>query len=292
MKLLSYLFLLSINLVNHVYADALIKLVSDQHDSEVFINGEIIGSYIDMPLEFILPPGNYRLEVKKDYNNQSQGYYSKDIKVGSLDIKMPINAALQTQYSELHYYKQANTVSGAETYLQKFPTGKYAQAVANRLEMEYAQKATTIKGAETYLEKYPSGKFSKKISEYVAKAHAKKNERDFLIADINKLENKIIAHLNSRAFNYKIAESGFGGDKTTYTSRAQRVKTCKIKSKSSFQWPTHSRFSETIYITDEYNYSFFMKFNSKGRYKSDEDKNKQWQRELAKKCAALQKLKQ
>ncbi len=292
MKLQGYLFILGLSMVNTVYADAMVKLLSDKNDSEVFVNGEIVGTYIDMPLEFILPPGTYQLEVKKDYKDQSYGYYSKEIKVGSLDIKMPINAVLLKEYSEQYYYKNASSISGAEVYLKKHPTGKYVKAVSKNLEVEYAKKAVTIKGAETYLEKYPSGKFSKRIKKYLSNSYAIKKERDILVSEITSQGDKIIEHLNSRAFNYKIVEQGYGSDKARYTSRATRVSVCKIKVRSTMRLPTHPRLSDTTFITDEYTIGGFWTHFYYSIQARDFHfiKNDKLRKSFAKKCKALRAL--
>ncbi|MEI6857585.1 hypothetical protein [Psychrilyobacter sp.] len=45
-----------------------------------------MGTYDDIPLEFILPAEKYQVEIKKDYVDESYGYYKKNIKVGKKEL--------------------------------------------------------------------------------------------------------------------------------------------------------------------------------------------------------------
>ncbi len=186
------------------YADAYIKLMCDESGSDVYVNGEIVGTYDDMPLEFILPPGEHLLEIRKDYGDQSYGYYKKTVKAGKIDIKVPVNASLKSTYPESYYYRKANTIKGAESYLKIYPNGKYAQNLKNFIEIEYAKKADSIQGAKEYLSKYPNGKYSKKINDFIEVEYADKavtieTAKEYLIKYPNgKYSKKIVDFIENK----------------------------------------------------------------------------------------------
>ncbi len=148
-----------------VYSDAYIKLVSDKSESDVYVNGEVVGTYYDVPIEFILPPGEYMIEVKKVHKDQSLDYFSRKIKAGKIDTKIAVNAVLKKAYTQDWYYRQANTIKGAQAYLEKFPNGKQSKKIKAFLEMEYARQATSVKRAKAYLERYPDGRFREAVLE-------------------------------------------------------------------------------------------------------------------------------
>ncbi|MCS5422161.1 MULTISPECIES: PEGA domain-containing protein [Psychrilyobacter] len=99
MKKILWIMILGIFYGQLSFSDAYIKLMSDQSGSDIYVDGEIAGTYDELPLEFILPAGKYLLEVKNENGDGSYGYYSKTLKVGKIDIKVPINAILEKKVS-------------------------------------------------------------------------------------------------------------------------------------------------------------------------------------------------
>lgn len=159
---------------SNVFADAYVKLIADKQECDVYVNGEFAATYSDLPLEFQLPPGEYLVEVKKDHGDGSYEYYKKEIKVGRVMIKVPIRATLKCEYTEDYYFKRANTIEGAKTYLKKYLNGQYSDRLNNFIEIEYAKQVTDIEGAKTYLEMYPNGKFTQKLKNFIETEYAKK----------------------------------------------------------------------------------------------------------------------
>jgi formylglycine-generating enzyme required for sulfatase activity len=157
-----------------LYADAYIKLMCDESGSDVYVNSEIVGTYDDMPLEFILPSGEHLLEIKKEYGDESYGYYRKTIKAGRIDVKVPVNASLETTFPESYYFRNANSIEGANNYLEIYPNGKYAKKLKDFIEVEYVKKAITIENAREYIAKYPNGRYGQEINAFIEKAYADK----------------------------------------------------------------------------------------------------------------------
>lgn len=145
------------------YADTYVKLLSDKKQSDVYVNGEIAGTFYDVPLEFILPPGEYLIEVKKENGDGSYDYFKRNIKAGKIDTKVPINAQLKREYPESYYYKNANTIEGAQAYLDKYPSGKFSVKISSFLEMEYAKSVANLEDAKKYFERYPKGRYKEAV---------------------------------------------------------------------------------------------------------------------------------
>ena len=174
MKRISLAVLMVVICASSVFGDAYVKLIADKQECDVYVNGEFAATYSDLPLEFQLPPGEYVVEVKKDHGDGSYEYYKKEIKVGRVMIKVPIRATLKREYTEDYYFKRANTIEGAKTYLEMYPNGQYSDRLNNFIEIEYAKQATDIEGAKTYLEMYPNGKFTQKLKNFIETEYAKK----------------------------------------------------------------------------------------------------------------------
>lgn len=109
------------------FSDAYIKLMSDESGSELYVDGEIVGTYDDIPLEFILPAEKYQVEIKKDYVDESYGYYKKIIKVGKIDIKVPISAISEKKYLEEYYLRKITTIKGGIRYLRIYLDSKHSE---------------------------------------------------------------------------------------------------------------------------------------------------------------------
>ena len=78
------LFLSFIMAASFSYSAGYVKLMSDKSGAEVYANGELVGTYIDTPIEFILDDGEYKIEVKKLYDDGSMDYYETQIRVGKI----------------------------------------------------------------------------------------------------------------------------------------------------------------------------------------------------------------
>lgn len=165
MDKLLILMLCTLFFATNLHADSYVKLICDKPKSDVYVNGEIAGTFYDVPLEFVLPPGEYLVEVKKENKDESYDYFKRQIKVGKIDTKVAINAVLKREYSHGYYFKNATTVKGAQAYLDKYPDSKFTAQVSSFLEMEYAQNVTTLDEARIYLAKYPEGRFKEAVLE-------------------------------------------------------------------------------------------------------------------------------
>lgn len=173
MKKVCIILLSGLGFASGIFADADVRVIADKSDSEIYVNGEFVGTYSDTPFDFKLPAGDYKIEVKRDHGDGSFDYFKKEIKVGRIMVKIPIKATLTRSYTEKYYLKRATTTKGAKAYLNAYPSGKYSTQLKNFIETEYAKKATTIDGAEAYLEKYPNGKFSDQAQAFIEEEKAR-----------------------------------------------------------------------------------------------------------------------
>lgn len=251
-----------------VYSDAYIKLVSDKSESDVYVNGDIVGTYYDVPIEFILPPGEYTVEVKKIHKDQSLDYFSRKIKAGKIDTKIAVNAVLKKEYTQDWYYRQANTIKGAQAYLEKFPNTKQSKKIEGFVEMEYARQATSVKGAKAYLDRYPDGRFREAVL----------NRTIYLVSMEKKIRN---GETTVKRFEYNekgnlIQDSigGLGGpsekNQYTYNDKKQLIKKVfkrygKDPLKHLYQYDTKgNRVEESIYGKKHLKKKFLYAYDEKG----------------------------
>jgi|GEM_PF-4234052 len=268
MKKIIFIFAAVLLYAPSVYSDAYIKLVSDKSESDVYVNGDIVGTYYDVPIEFILPPGEYTIEVKKVYKDQTLDYFYRKIKAGKIDTKIAVNAVLKKEYTQDWYYRQANTIKGAQAYLDKVPNGKHSKKIEAFLEMEYARKATSVKEAKAYLDRYPDGKFRQAVL----------NRTIYLVSMEKKIRN---GKTTVQRFEYDekgnlIQDSigGLGGpsekNQYSYNDKKQLIKKVfqrngKDPVKHRYQYDTKgNRVEELIYGKKHLKKKFLYTYDEKG----------------------------
>lgn len=182
MKYLLSIVLLLFFGADKLFADTYVKLLSDTAESDIYINGDVSGTYYDEPIQFILPPGEYVLEVKKEYGDGRYGYFKRVIKAGKIDTKVAIKAELKTVFTHDYYFKNATTLAGAELYLEKFPSGQFSSQMRSFIERELANNATTVADAKVYLTRYPNGRYrSAVLKRDIYLVTFKKEDRDGVI---------------------------------------------------------------------------------------------------------------
>ncbi|WDP91961.1 MAG: PEGA domain-containing protein [Desulfobacter sp.] len=276
MKTINYILAAILVYAPAAYADAYIKLVSDQSESDVYVNGDIVGTYYDTPLEFILPPGEYNLEVKKAYKDQSTGYFSRQIKAGKFDAKIAVNAVLKKEYTQDWYYRRANTIKGARAYLEKFPRGKQSKAVRGFLEMAYAKAATTLEGAKEYLERYPQGRFKDGVLNRTIYLVSMKEEKQKGKTEVHRFTYDEKGNLIQE--NWIKPEGRWEKTWFTYTPKNQLIqKVFQRKGKPQF---THhyrydgngNRVEETIYRKDQLDTRILYTYDQQGRLVNELEK--------------------
>ncbi|MFD2229502.1 hypothetical protein [Alkalimarinus sediminis] len=190
MKSIFYSLMFLLLVTNKLHADTYVKLLSDSAESDIYINGEVSATFYDEPVQFILPPGEYLIEVKKEYGDGSYGYFKRVLKAGKIDTKVAIKAEFKKEFTHDYYLKRTNTLAGAESYLERFPDSKFTPQVRDFVEREYATQATTIEDAKAYLTRYPNGRYKSAVM-----------ERDIFLVSVYKEERDGVVETNHYEYN-------------------------------------------------------------------------------------------
>ncbi len=235
--------------LNGAYADTYVKLLSDKKQSDVYVNGEIAGTFYDVPLEFILPPGEYLIEVKKENGDGSYDYFKRKIKAGKIDTKVPVNAQLKRAYPESYYYKKTNTIEGAQAYLEKYPSGKFSKKVSAFMEMEYAKTVTSLEDAKNYFQRYPKGRYKEAIlnKEIYLIAHRKETRNGETKTDTRTYDNR--GHLVGKLLEK--SDGTWGKYSYVYDSRWRLVRDSLKESDGSWEKSSYT-YNDRMQLIEEY----------------------------------------
>lgn len=152
---------------NDSFAVSGVRVTCDQEGAEIFLNDQSFGQ---CPKNIPVPPGNYRVVLKKDIQDKdySYWYYETELKLAE-DTTVSLAAKLVRTYPEAYYYektKGSNSVADYEEYLKKHPSGSHAAEIKERLtaiEDELYAKAKDGKDAKAvhaYFEKFPNGRYA------------------------------------------------------------------------------------------------------------------------------------
>jgi len=165
-----------------VNAKSLIQITCDAPQQKIYLDGNFKkkckkGQMITLEVK----SGNHILLAKSSYQGAYYNFKTK-FQVGDGVIKS-ININSKIKYTEKYYYYQvlnSKLESEAETYLKKYPNGKYVQQVKLLLEKWFYedivanQSIFSIKSAETYLKKYPNGKYVQQVKNILEKLYYQK----------------------------------------------------------------------------------------------------------------------
>ncbi|MCZ4339894.1 RHS repeat domain-containing protein [Shewanella colwelliana] len=231
-----------------LHADTYIKLISDRPQSDVYVNSEVVGTFYDTPLEFILPPGEYLIEVKKENDDGSYGYFKRTLKVGRIDTKLSIMAELKKEYPHDYYLKQATTLQGAQIYLDKFPEGQYHEKVSDFLELEYAKQVTSVESAKVYFERYPQGRYNSAIMNkdiYLVVAEKKVLNGETYITRYHYDQSGVLLETAS-----KESEDGWFKIFYTYNDQGQRKKVLREEKGQITQKQTYTYNSKGLLVEE------------------------------------------
>jgi uncharacterized protein (TIGR02145 family) len=144
-----------------------LSIKADHDDADIYLNGEVVGT---TPIDIKVATGNYKIEIKKENEDKSYYYNSKELVIAENTTK-PIDFKLEVVYTEnYHWYKakDGESIEDLESYITKFPHGKYINLVKETREEIYWNKARTgdnLDNIEVYLHKYPQGRFVDLVDE-------------------------------------------------------------------------------------------------------------------------------
>ncbi|EIA3112217.1 TPA: DUF1566 domain-containing protein [Vibrio cholerae] len=137
----------------------------------ITLNGTPIG---DCPLDIMTHAGQTDISVNKTFADASYLEGTQSVMLAE-NVNKRVKFELQQIYGENYYYKKITTIADAREYLKRFPQGKYAQQVSEKLEDWFYEKTTDLSGMNEYLKLYPEGRYAREINKkrelfYVEKA--------------------------------------------------------------------------------------------------------------------------
>jgi len=136
-NVLTALALLLLFSVSSSYAKALLKIMCDINGGKIYIDGKFKAEcYKDDPVEVIVPAGKHVVEVKKPIDENTYYYFKKELTVRN-GKRVTIMVNSRKKLTEEYYYKKAQKSQALRDYgeyLERFPKGKYANQVREKLK--------------------------------------------------------------------------------------------------------------------------------------------------------------
>ncbi len=161
------------------FSESMLKIVSDQQESDIYINGKFAAKYTGSNVIVTLPEGKYKLEMRKDMDDGSYYHFEKQYELGEYSVRVTAEAKMEQILTEKYYYlraKKNGNIFDYEDYIKKYPSGKYAADFSKELEELYYQNAlrkNTVEAYQKYAEKYSKGKYMGEIKEKLDKLSPK-----------------------------------------------------------------------------------------------------------------------
>ncbi|EKK9985896.1 DUF1566 domain-containing protein [Vibrio vulnificus] len=137
----------------------------------ITLNGTPIG---DCPLDIMTHAGQTDISVNKTFADASYLEGSQSLMLAE-NVNKRVKFELKQIYGENYYYKKITTIADAQEYLKRFPQGKYAQQVSEKLEDWFYEKTTDLSGVNEYLEEYPNGKYSSEVRQKIEALYFEKS---------------------------------------------------------------------------------------------------------------------